>query len=89
MSLVLVRLSAALTYPAHQEDVECQGTTVREVIEDCCTSRPHLAGRLLSSDGAQLMGIFLNGRSIRQLAGLDSPVSDGDEIRLLPPIAGG
>lgn len=88
MSLVVVRLSAALTYPAHQED-ECQGTTVREVIEDCCISRSHLAGRLLSSDGAQAMGIFLNGRSIRQLAGLDSPVSDGDQIRLLSPIAGG
>jgi molybdopterin synthase sulfur carrier subunit len=86
---VLVKLSASLMFPAGQADVECQGSTVREVIEDCCASRAQLAGRLFSDDGKQLVGIFLNGRSIRQLSGLDSPVSDGDEIRFLPPIAGG
>jgi molybdopterin converting factor small subunit len=44
---------------------------------------------VLGDDGEQLVGIFLNGRSIRQLEGLGTPVADGDEIRLTPPIAGG
>ena len=89
MAAVVVRLSAALLYPAGQADVEGEGTTVGEVIEDCCAGRPGLAPRLLGADGRQLVGIFLNGRSIRQLDGLRTLVSDGDEIRLTPPIAGG
>jgi len=86
---VVVRLSAALLYPAGQADAEYRGSTVGEVIEDCCADRPGLAQRVLGDDGRQLVGIFLNGRSIRQLDGLGTPVGDGDEIRLTPPIAGG
>ena len=86
---MVVRLSAALLYPADQADDECQGSTVGEVIEDCCADRHELAQRVLSDDGKQLVGIFLNGRSIRQLDGLRTPVSQGDEIRLTPPIAAG
>lgn len=89
MAIVIVKLSSALVYPSTQTNVQCRGQTVREVLDDCCVSRPALAGRLLSPDGAQLVGVFLNGRSVRQLAGLDSAVSDGDEIRITPPIAGG
>ena len=89
MAAVLVRLSAALLYPAGQADAQCRGATVAEVIADCCAGRPGLAGRVLGENGTQLVGIFLNGRSIRQLAGLGTPVADGDEIRLTPPIAGG
>ena len=35
------------------------------------------------------VGVFLNGRNVRQAGGLATPLADGDEIRLLPPIAGG
>jgi molybdopterin converting factor small subunit len=51
--------------------------------------RPGLVGRVLGDDGRQLVRIFLNGRSIRRLDGLRTPVADGDEIRLTPPIARG
>ena len=89
MAPAVAGLSAALLYPADHADVECQGSTVGEVIEDCCADRPGLAQRVLSDDGKQVVGIFPNGRSIRQLDSLRTPVSDGDEIRLTPPIAGG
>jgi len=86
---VIVKLSAALLYPVGQADAECQGATVGEVITDCCAGRPGLPQRSLGDDGKQLVGIFLNGRSIRQRGGLRAPVSDGDEVRLAPLIAGG
>jgi molybdopterin synthase sulfur carrier subunit len=89
MATVLVKLSAALVYPSGQTDLECRGSTVGEVIADCCAARPALAGRVLGDDGRQLVGVFLNGRSIRQLDGLKTAVADGDELRLTPPIAGG
>ena len=89
MATVAVKLSAALVYPSASTALEAHGATVGEVVEDCCTVRPGLAGRVLGADGRQLVGIFLNGRSVRQLDGLRTPVADGDEIRLTPPIAGG
>jgi len=89
VAAVVVRLSAALLFPAGQAEARCRGATVAEVIADCCAGRPGLAQRVLGDDGRQLVGIFLNGRSIRQLDGLRTPVADGDEIRLTPPIAGG
>ncbi len=89
MATVAVKLSAALVYPSGSTDLEAHGSTVGEVVADCCAARPALAGRILGDDGRQLVGIFLNGRSVRQLDGLRTPVSEGDEIRLTPPIAGG
>ena len=38
---------------------------------------------------AALLPFFLNGRRVRQLGGLETPVGEGDELRLTPPIAGG
>ena len=35
------------------------------------------------------VGLFVNGRSIRFLAGLDTPVQEGDELALFPPVGGG
>jgi molybdopterin converting factor small subunit len=89
VATVTVKLSAALVYPSGSTDLEAHGSTVAEVVEDCCAARPALARRIVDGDGRQLVGIFLNGRSVRQLDGLQTPVGDGDELRLTPPIAGG
>jgi sulfur-carrier protein len=89
VATVAVKLSASLVYPSGNTELEAHGSTVAEVVEDCCAVRPALAGRILSADGRQLVGIFLNGRSVRQLDGLATPVVEGDEIRFMPPIAGG
>jgi molybdopterin converting factor small subunit len=89
VATVSVKLSAALVYPSGATDLEAHGTTVAEVVEYCCAARPALVGRILDADGRQLVGIFVNGRSVRQMSGLQTPVGEGDEIRLTPPIAGG
>jgi sulfur-carrier protein len=69
--------------------MECEGTDVREALADCVAREPRLKTRIFREDGSIWVGVFLNGRNIRQAGGLDSPLSDGDQIRLLPPIAGG
>jgi molybdopterin synthase sulfur carrier subunit len=35
------------------------------------------------------VGLFINGRSTRFLDGLSTPVREGDEVALVPPIGGG
>jgi sulfur-carrier protein len=69
--------------------MECEGMDVREALADCVAREPRLKTRIFREDGSIWVGVFLNGRNIRQAGGLDSPLSDGDQIRLLPPIAGG
>jgi molybdopterin converting factor small subunit len=34
-------------------------------------------------------GVFLNARNINALGGLDTPLSDGDVLSVVPPISGG
>jgi molybdopterin converting factor small subunit len=48
-----------------------------------------LKPRIFREDGSVWVGVFVNGRNVRQGEGLATPLKDGDEIRLLPPIAGG
>jgi molybdopterin converting factor small subunit len=52
---------------------------------------PALAGQLLTPDGDlhRFVNVYLNGRDVRYLGGLQTPVEARDEIRLLPAIAGG
>ena len=85
----IVRLSGAMTFPGPQMILKCPGSTVGEVLDHCCQLRPELRPRIFRDDGMVWVGVFLNGRSIKQLQGLDTPVCEDDELRLTPPIAGG
>jgi MoaD family protein len=89
MAAIAIRLSAGYAGVSSQREVVCTGDTVGELLDDLVVHQPQLRGRLRREDGSTYLGVFLNGRNIRVLDGLDTPVTDGDEIRLVPPIAGG
>jgi len=69
--------------------MECEGRDVAEALADCVSREPRFKSRIFREDGTVWVGVFLNGRNVRQGGGLAMPLADGDEIRLLPPIAGG
>jgi molybdopterin converting factor small subunit len=71
-------------------ELEARGDTVREVIDDLVERYPPLAPQLLD-DGevASFVNVYLGGEDIRTLDGLDTPVSEGESIILLPAMAGG
>jgi sulfur-carrier protein len=86
---VMIRLSGTMTLSQPQTTLSCAGTTVGEALADCCRLLPELRPKIFREDGKTWVGVFLNGRSVSQLHGLDTPIADGDEVRLTPPIAGG
>jgi molybdopterin converting factor small subunit len=65
--------------------------TVREVIARVAGQFPALAPRIRDEKGEPhpFLNVFLNDEDIRFTGGLDAPVKDGDDITLVPAIAGG
>jgi MoaD family protein len=89
MARVSIRLPVGIAGPGDRAHLGCEGATVGEALADCIAREPRLRTRIFRDDGSLWVGVFLNGRNVRQGQGLDTPLSDGDEIRILPPIAGG
>jgi molybdopterin converting factor small subunit len=89
MASVFVRLPVGLVGPGESPREQCEGRTVVEALNDCVARRPGLRSRVFRDDGSVWVGVFVNGRNVRQREGLHTLLTDGDEIRLLPPIAGG
>lgn len=89
MARALVRLPVGIAGDGGPKVMECEASTVGEALDDCVVREPRLKTRIFRDDGSVWVGVFLNGKNVRQAGGLASPLADGDEIRILPPIAGG
>jgi sulfur-carrier protein len=70
---------------------QVDGTTVGEALEALYTEHGELRGRLADDDGGlrRFVNVYLGGEDIRFLEGLDTPLKDGDEVTILPAVAGG
>ena len=78
------------THTENQAVIEANGGTVQALLEDLKARYPALAGRLY--DGGKLkpfINLFLNDEDVRYLDGLSSAVKDGDELAIIPAVAGG
>ena len=78
-------------FTAGVDEVAASGDSVRAVIEDLEQRHPGMRERLLDDKGGlrRFVNIYLNGNDIRFLEQLDSKVKDGDDISIVPAIAGG
>lgn len=89
---VTVRIPAPLrSLTGHRSEVSASGATVRQVLEGLALAHPGLRERLLDGAGAprRHLGLFLNDEHLLGPAGLEAPVKDGDQLTLVPAIAGG
>jgi molybdopterin synthase sulfur carrier subunit len=73
------------------DEVAAGGESVRAVIEDLEKRHPGMRERLLDDKGElrRFVNIYVNGDDIRFLNQLNSQVKDGDDISIVPAIAGG
>lgn len=73
------------------ESVDADGASVAAVVEHLDRSYPGMKNRVLDDDGSvrRFVNIFVNGEDIRFLQQLETPVKDGDELSIVPAIAGG
>jgi molybdopterin synthase sulfur carrier subunit len=78
-------------YTDGAKSVTGAGQTVREVIDALDTDHKGIRGAVVT-DGGELhrfLNVYLNDEDIRFLGSLETPVSDGDVISILPAVAGG
>jgi molybdopterin synthase sulfur carrier subunit len=74
-----------------QETVEAAGANIGELIEDLEKSYPGIKERLCDENGnvRRFVNIFLNDEDIRFLEDKGTAVKAGDEVSIVPAIAGG
>jgi sulfur-carrier protein len=89
--MATVRIPTVLRkHTGGEAKVEAPGTTVGEVFKALVAAHPGIEDSLL--DGDQVRGfinVYVEDEDIRYIDGLASPVEDGDEIAIMPAVAGG
>jgi molybdopterin synthase sulfur carrier subunit len=89
---VRVRVPTPLRrFTAGNGEVAAAGASIKEVINDLESRHPGMRDRLLDDKGEirRFVNIYLNGDDVRFLDQLNSAVKDGDDISIVPAIAGG
>ncbi len=73
-----------------QAIVESAGGTVRELLDNLGAKYPGIAGRLFENGQVRrFVNVYLNDEDIRYLDNLATAVKDGDEVSIIPAVAGG
>ena len=89
---VIINLPTVLANLADgNRTIEAKGSTLGKVIDDVAGRFPQLAPRLRNEQGElyAFVTFYLNDRDIRLNGGFGVKVGDGDEVTIVPAIAGG
>ena len=86
-----VRIPTILrTYTDGAKAVEAAGTTLAALIDDLEANHPGIKDRLIESgDLRRFVNVYVNDEDVRFTGGLQTALSDGDQIIVLPAVAGG
>jgi MoaD family protein len=89
---VEVRLPTVLRpHAGGKSTVAVEGGTIGEVLSGLVAEFPGMAGQVLTEDGSlhRFVNVYVNDDDVRYLDQLDTKVSDGDTVSILPAVAGG
>jgi molybdopterin synthase sulfur carrier subunit len=90
-----VRIPTILrTYTDGEKSVTAEGTVLSALIDDLESSHPGIKERLIDlkdgkADLRRFVNVYVNDEDVRFLGGLEATLSDGDQVVVLPAVAGG
>lgn len=75
----------------NQASIECEGGSVSEMIDSLESSCPGIKARICDEQGnlRRFVNFYVNSEDIRFLEGAGTKLQDGDEVSIIPAIAGG
>lgn len=75
----------------NQAEVKANGANIKELIEDLEKNFPGIKERICDETGEirRFMNIYVNEEDVRFLQDDATPLKDGDEVSMIPAIAGG
>jgi molybdopterin synthase sulfur carrier subunit len=89
---IKIRIPSPLrNYTQGADVVESSGASVGEVLNNLKSKAAGIETRLFKGENQlnRFVNVYLNDEDIRFLKNLDTPVKEGDEISIIPAIAGG
>jgi MoaD family protein len=75
----------------NQAAIECEGSSIADLLESLEKSCPGIKSRLCDEQGQprRFLNLYVNSEDIRFLEGTQTPLQDGDEVSIVPAVAGG
>jgi len=89
---IVVRIPTPLQkFTKQQSAVETTGTTIQDMLDELGRHFPGLREQLCDERGAirKFVNLYLNNEDIRFMAGEKTVLTDGDEVAIIPAVAGG
>ena len=87
-----IRVPTALrAYTEGQIEVPTKAATVGAALRELADRYPGLAPHLFGTEGQlrPYVNLFINDQDVRALAGVQTPLAEGDKLMILPSVAGG
>ncbi len=89
---IVVRIPTPLRgLTSDQDVVDGAGASLGELVADLEARYPGMAERLIDEGGElrRFVNVFINGEDVRFLDGMATVIGDGDEVSIVPAVAGG
>jgi molybdopterin synthase sulfur carrier subunit len=79
------------SYTGGSKSVEASGGTLSALLDNLDENHPGLKGRLITEDGGlhRFVNVYVNDEDVRFTGSLDTALTDGDSVTILPAVAGG
>ncbi len=89
--VVAVVVVSVQKFTNNQATVECNGGNIDELIDALETNCPGIKARICDETGKprRFLNLYVNSEDIRFLDNTDTELSDGDEVSIVPAVAGG
>lgn len=91
MAIKVLVPTALQKFTNNQAMLECNGSNIIELFDSLEKSCPGIKSRLCDDGGQprRFLNLYVNSEDIRFLDGTETPLKDGDEVSIVPAVAGG
>lgn len=91
MAVKVLIPTALQKFTNDQATLECSGSSVAELLDSLEDTCPGIKGRLCDEEGKprRFLNFYVNSEDIRFLEGISTTLKDGDEVSIVPAVAGG